>query len=232
MRILLVSDLHANIESLRSLREEYDALLCMGDLVDYGPSPWECVAEMRDRATAIVRGNHDNAVAFRQDCGCHEEFRALSVATHQLMWDLLDLKDIEFLQQLPLTKTLRLGGARFFMCHAAPSDPLFKYMPAGSPEDLWERELNGIEADYVLVGHTHEPFVRRIGGKWVVNPGSLGQPKGNGPMASYALWDDGVVSHKAVPYDYQHTMRKIDQAPLEFQIQQKLKHVLAYGTLP
>jgi predicted phosphodiesterase len=105
-------------------------------------------------------------------------------------------------------------------------------MPASTAEDLWQKELNGIEADFVLLGHTHEPFKRRIGDKWVVNPGSLGQPKGNGPMASYAVWEDGAISHKVVPYDYQHTIRRIDQAPLDLQIQQRLKHILAFGTLP
>jgi len=232
MRILLISDIHANIEALTALDENFDALLCMGDLVDYGPSPKECIAELRTKATTIVRGNHDNAVAFRQDCGCHPDYKALSVATRQLMWDLLNPEEIEFLRHLPLTTTISLGGARFFLCHAAPSGPLFKYMPASTSEDLWEKELDGIEADFVLLGHTHEPFKRKIGDKWVINPGSLGQPKGNGPLASYAVWENGGVSHIAIPYDYRRTMRKLDQTPLDLQIRQKLRHVLAFGTLP
>jgi hypothetical protein len=109
MKILLISDIHANIEALTAIEENFDALLCMGDLVDYGPSPKECIAWLRLRVPVIVRGNHDNAVAYRQDCGCHGDFKALSVATRQLMWDLLDPEEIGFLQQLPLTKTLSWG---------------------------------------------------------------------------------------------------------------------------
>ena len=62
MRILLISDVHANIDALQALDERYDQLLCLGDLVDYGPSPREALQFLRERAPRIVRGNHDTAV--------------------------------------------------------------------------------------------------------------------------------------------------------------------------
>jgi putative phosphoesterase len=231
MKILLLSDIHANFEALSAIAEEYDALLCLGDLVDYGPSPKECIAVLRDRATAIVRGNHDHAVAYRADCQCHGDYKALSVATRQLMWELLDSSEIEFLKKLPLVHTIDLAGARFFLCHAAPTDPLFRYMPPDASDDQWKTELEQVDADFVLVGHTHQPFKRRIGHQWVINPGSVGQSKSASSLASYAVWQDGTLVHKEISYDYRLTMRKIDQTGLGTHIKQALKHVLAFGTL-
>jgi putative phosphoesterase len=231
MRILLVSDIHANIEALTAIEEDFDVLLCMGDLVDYGPSPKECIEWLRLRATAIVRGNHDNAVAYRQDCGCHKDYKLLSVATRQLTWDLLDRTEVELLRRLPLTKSLSLGGARFCLCHAAPSDTLFKYIPANAPEAIWQSEVEGINADFLLLGHTHMPFKREIGGKWIVNPGSVGQPKGNGPLASYAIWEDGEVLHKQTPYNHHRTIERIERTALDTDVKLGLAHVLCFGAL-
>lgn len=80
-----------------------------------------------------------------------------------------------YLHQLPLHKTVERDGKRFYLCHATPSNPLSGYCPGNS--DQWAQEVQGIEADYLLVGHTHTPFIREVGPTTVVNPGSLGQPK-------------------------------------------------------
>jgi protein phosphatase len=231
MKILLISDIHANIEALSAINEDFDALLCMGDLVDYGPSPKECLAFLKDKSSVIVRGNHDHAVAYREDCRCHGDYKPLSVATRQLMWELLDGAEIEFLRKLPLHECVWLGGARFFLCHAAPSDPLFQYLPSNSPEEVWEREMGDIKADYILLGHTHEPFQINIGDRWVINPGSVGQPKGDGPLVSYAVWQDGEVLLKKAPYDVERTIAKIKQTSLEPQIKAGLRHILRFGSL-
>jgi putative phosphoesterase len=231
MKILLISDIHANIEAMTAIEEDYDAMLCMGDLVDYGPSPKEYLAFLKERAATIVRGNQDNAVAFHEDCRCHGDYKPLSVATRQLMWELLDDVEIEFLRKLPLTDYVSLGGARFFLCHAAPSNPLFQYLPADSPDEVWKEEIKNINADYILLGHTHEPFQKRIGNRWVINPGSVGQPKGDGPLASYAVWQDGEVALKKVPYDVERTIAKIKQTGLAPQIKAGLRHILRFGSL-
>ena len=91
--------------------------------------------------------------------------------------------------------------------------------------------MDGIKADFVLVGHTHEAFRKRVGNKWVINPGSVGQPKGGRPLVSYAVWQDGEIVHKQVPYDFRRTMERIDETKLESKIKSRLKHILAFGGL-
>jgi protein phosphatase len=231
MRILIISDVHANIEALQALEERYDQLLCLGDLVDYGPSPREALQWLRERASFIVRGNHDTAVGYRVDCQCVPPYRELSLATRAYTWQLLGEEDLAYLRNLPVNRTLELGGARWYLCHAAPSNNLYRYLPQDSPEPVWQEEAARVEADVILIGHTHQQFVRAVGRQTFVNPGSLGQPKGVGPVACYAIWEDGRVELKRIPYPYRETMAKLDRSPLAPDIQRKLKRVLEGGAL-
>jgi predicted phosphodiesterase len=83
--------------------------------------------------------------------------------------------DFEFLRNQPVQKEVLVGATRFYLVHAAPTDPLFGYRSQAS--QLWEKEVQWVNADILLVGHTHTPFIRQVGGCTIVNPGSLGQPK-------------------------------------------------------
>src|SRR5581483_7516576 len=120
---------------------------------------------------------------------CSPRFKSLASAAGEFTNTVLSHADREFLRSLPTTATRTVQGLRFYMCHAAPLDPLFTYLGPDDPE--WEAELRRIDADVLLTGHTHLPFVRRIGGRAIVNPGSLGQPKNGSPRACYATWRDG-----------------------------------------
>jgi protein phosphatase len=231
MRILIISDVHANIEALQALDERYDHLLCLGDLVDYGPSPREVLQWLRERASSIVRGNHDTAVGYRVDCQCVPPYRELSLATREYMWQVLGEDELAYLRDLPVNRTLELGGARWYLCHAAPSNNLYRYLPQDSPEPVWQEEAARVEADFILIGHTHQQFVRAVGRQTFVNPGSLGQPKGVGPLACYAMWEDGRVELKRIPYPYRETMAKLDRTSLAPDMQRKLKRVLEGGVL-
>jgi protein phosphatase len=232
MRILMISDVHANIEALQALNERYDHLICLGDLVDYGPSPREALQFVQEHASFVVRGNHDHAVGYRVDCQSSPLYHELSVATREYMWRVLDEDDAVYLRNLPVNRTLELGGARFYLCHAAPSDNLYRYLPPDSPQVVWEEEAARVEADFMLLGHTHQQLVKVVGPKIFVNPGSLGQPKGVGPMACYAIWEDGRVDLKRVPYPFRDTMARIDRTPLARALKEKLKTVLERGVLP
>ena len=92
---------------------------------------------------------------------------------------------------------------------------LFGYRPQAS--QLWETEVAWINAEILLVGHTHTPFVRRIGGCTIVNPGSLGQPKTGRTLACYTTWEDGEISLKEYEYPVQKTIRQIRRMPLSGQ---------------
>lgn len=230
MKILLISDVHGNAEALNALDESYDELWVLGDLVTYGPEPTEVVQQLRRHASLIVRGNHDHAVGHNVDPRCSPPFRAMAEATRQLAMKTLPDDDKRFLRDLPLKASVERDGRRFFLCHATPSDPLFAYCPPESP--AWRQESASVDADIILVGHTHLPFVKRFGSRTVVNPGSLGQPKEGGPDASYALWQDGEVTLHKVPYPVDRTIAKIRALSLPAGIANALEDLLRTGNPP
>jgi putative phosphoesterase len=229
MKIIILSDIHANIEALEAIKEGYDHLICLGDLVDYGPSPRECIDFVRKNAHAVVRGNHDNAVAFRVDCQCSEAYRPMSEKTRELMWEVLGQGEISYLGSLPLNRVIELQGQRFFLAHATPTDNLFKYLPPNTPDHVWQKELEGIDADSVLLGHTHISMIKRMGKTTIINPGSVGQSKDFPGVASYAAWNDGELEIKRVTYDINKTIKKIRSSPLDDYIKNNLIQVLRYG---
>jgi putative phosphoesterase len=229
MKILILSDIHANIEALEAIKEEYDYLFCLGDLVDYGPSPRECIDFIKSNAYAVVRGNHDNAVTFRVDCQCSEAYRPMSEKTRELMWELLGQEDISYLSSLPLNRVIEIGGARFFLAHATPTDNLFKYLPPDSSDRVWREEIEDVDADFVLLGHTHISMIKRIGKTTIINPGSAGQSKDVPGVASYAVWNDGEVEVKRVKYDINKTIKKIHSSTLSDYIKNSLIQVLRCG---
>jgi putative phosphoesterase len=229
MKILILSDIHANIEALEAINEDYDYLFCLGDLVDYGPSPVECIEFIRRGANVVIRGNHDNAVAFRADCKCSEAYKQMSIKTRELMWKILEEKDITYLGSLPSNKVLEIDGVKFFLIHAAPTDNLFKYLPPDSPDYIWRQELEGVDADFLLLGHTHISMIKRIEKTTVINPGSVGQSKDVPARASYAVWNDGEVNIKRVTYDINKTIEKIRSTSLNDNIKNSLIMVLEHG---
>jgi diadenosine tetraphosphatase ApaH/serine/threonine PP2A family protein phosphatase len=154
----------------------------------------------------------------------------MAEATRQHAMKTLSDDDQRFLRDLPLTASVERDGQRLFLCHATPSDPLFAYCPSDSPG--WSQESASVDADIILVGHTHLPFVKRFGTRTVVNPGSLGQPKDGGPDASYAVWQDGEVTLRKVPYPVDRTVAKIRALSLPSGITDALEHVLWTGTSP
>src|SRR5713101_5417535 len=128
MRIVIISDVHANLAALEAVHEPYDMLLCLGDLVDYGPQPREAIHWVRERAFRIVRGNHDHALAYDMDCHCAPVMKEASVATRAWHSQLLSTEEKEYLHSLALSEHFELGGAKFFLAHASPAGDLYKYL--------------------------------------------------------------------------------------------------------
>jgi len=229
MKIVIISDLHGNLEALTALPKEYDELWVLGDLVNYGPDPAGVVEFVRARASVMVRGNHDHAIGFGKDPRCSQPFREMSRAMMQYTNSVLSDSQKQFLRDLPLTAEREIEGVRLSLCHAVPSDPLFAYCLPDS--DQWIKEVERVNSNILLVGHTHRPFVRQIGTKKIANPGSLGQPKTGRPAACYAVLDGGAIELRSFDYPFEETIRKIDALPINAAIKAGLTSVLRDGGL-
>ena len=230
MRIAIISDVHANLAALEAIEEPYDLLFCLGDLVDYGPQPREAIHWVKERALRVVRGNHDHALAYGEDCRCAPVMRESSVTTREWHSRLLSAQDKQYLHGLPIADRVAIAGATFYLAHAAPSGNLYDYhiVPDASDEALRE-QIEGIDADFILLGHTHLPMMRTIGKRTIVNPGSVGQPRHGDPRASYAMWEDGEIRFCRSAYDVSRTTALLKQAPLTLSVVIQLRTILESG---
>ncbi len=227
MRVLIVSDLHANLEAVRSLPSEYDELWVLGDLVNYGPNPCEVIEFARANASLIIRGNHDHSAGYDDDPKCSSGFRRMAEETGRYTKALISEDQRGFLRSLPLIAERTIGGVRFLLCHATPADPLHEYQ---RDPVWWEGELARTTADVLLVGHTHRPFCRRSGGRVAANPGSVGQPKHGVPQACYGVWDDGGLRLESAEYPVEETIAKVRALPLPAEVSADLITVLRTGS--
>lgn len=229
MRILIISDLHANLEALEALPKDSDQTWVLGDLVNYGPDPRAVIEYVRGRAALIVRGNHDHAAGYGEDPRCSARFRRMAEETCQYTRSELQERDLSYLRDLPLTASCEVAGSHFLLCHATPSNPLYEYRTAESK--FWSND----PADYsgvVLAGHTHLPFQRTYGSRTVMNPGSVGQPKHGRPEAHYAFWRDGKIEFGAVSYDVERTVEKLRKLSFSAGVFEDLAFVLRNGRIP
>jgi len=212
MRILLLADIHGNWPALEAIREPYDVCLCLGDLVDYALEPEPCVGWVRQHCLACVRGNHDHGAAHDVPESGKTGYRFLSAVTRPLTRKRLSADGLAYLAHLPLTKYLTLDEARFLLVHATPRNALHNYGPPEPP--FWASQLEGLDAEVICVGHSHEPFVLPVGDKLVINPGSVGFPRDGDSRASYAIVESRRVEIKRIEYDVDRTIQKIMESEL------------------
>ncbi|WP_414471784.1 metallophosphoesterase family protein [Microvirga sp. M2] len=227
VKLVIVSDIHGNYDALQALPEDYDELWVLGDLVNYGPQPAEVIATVVARASLVVQGNHDHAVAHDDDSAWSPRYRAMAEATRRYTSSMLSDAQKAFLRGLPEQVQIERDGTTFHLLHGTPADPLRGRWPTDEAE--WEAELAGVTADVLLCGHSHVPVLRRLGGKTLLNPGSLGQPRMGGACASYAVWQDGAFELKTFHYPVQETVRKLRELPLPAKIASELMEILHTG---
>lgn len=178
MRLGIVSDVHCNAAALRLAIERMgavDELLCAGDSIFEYRFSNEVIEILRDSKARYVLGNHETVFLGPQGVRARE---AANVRT--------DL--VEYMSQQPLSIGVDIGGKRLVMTHASPLEPGTQYVFPGSQE---MRRLTEIEADYVILGHTHTQMAESVGRALVINPGSCGDPRdlANGRRLSYAVLD-------------------------------------------
>jgi predicted phosphodiesterase len=208
MRALVLSDIHGNIDALQALADqwqgrfhEFDHVIVLGDLVDYGPRPHDVIGWVQTYATDVVRGNHDHAMATGESCRSSPLYLEAAIATRDRLRPTLTSSDLDYLSRLDLTRPLAHGDERWRLLHATPRDPLFDYVLPTDDEARWTEAFGAEAGQFVMVGHTHLAFVRGTGGGLVINPGSLGMPKDGHPGGSYAIVDGDAVQFRRVAYD-------------------------------
>lgn len=159
MRVLIVSDIHANLVALETVlahaKGKYDVIWCLGDVVGYGPRPNECIALMRDKAAICVMGNHDWAVLGRPGVDV-DDFNPH--ARQAVMWTRAQLTDENraYLEQLPDRPLLASSDPAVLVTHASPREPVWEYIltPTVALENF-----AFFEESICLVGHTHKPAI-------------------------------------------------------------------------
>ncbi len=229
MRILVVSDIHANWPALAAIDEPYDFAICLGDLVDYGPDPLLCVRWAMKHARYSIRGNHDHGVSQGVKVNGETGYRYLTRATRPLMWDALGPDERRYLIQLPLTTRFMVENHRFLLVHGTPRDPLDEYLMR-EPE-VWGRRLQDCDADIVCVGHSHSQFNLRTGSTVVVNPGSVGNPRDGDPRAAYAIIEGNKIELKRIEYPVEETISRVDASNLPEKAKEMLREAYRYGRL-
>ena len=238
MRILLISDIHANLPALEAVLKEakklgYDAIWCAGDIVGYYPWPEEVCQWVRDNVEHCVLGNHDAVIT-----GLVEPSYFSSHAYRAIVWTLETLSEEckKFLSTLPLVE--RLNSA--VLVHDTPLRPLsMEYVLY--PEQVLEI-FERTPYRFVFYGHTHIPVVFEFDGKrlltytqpngvalngqnrYTVNPGSVGQPRDGIPLASFMIVDTErqTVIHKRVDFDKEKVLKGLKEKGLPLELGYRL----------
>jgi diadenosine tetraphosphatase ApaH/serine/threonine PP2A family protein phosphatase len=232
VRVLIVSDIHANLAALEAVLRSagsVDAVWSLGDCVGYGPQPTECVARLRDIQALMIAGNHERAATGAIGV---TEFNPLAAQAALWTRETLAEETKGFLDALPEVESRH----EFTLVHGTLRWPIWEYL---MDYDAALGHLARQETPFGLVGHTHVPalvvqdtdlprgcelYYLKDGQsvelnteqKLVINPGSVGQPRDGDPRASYAVWDtnsQSITIHR-VEYDIRMTQRLMENARL------------------
>jgi putative phosphoesterase len=231
-RIAIFSDLHGNSAATEAVlaaidAERPDAVYCLGDLVGYGAKPNETIALVRERGIPTIIGNYDDGVGFdRDDCGCAYKDKDEEARGQQsLFWTRAETTDDNkaYLRTLLPEIRFEAEGYRFRLVHGSPRR-MNEYLFADREPRSLARVARGADADVLVFGHTHQPWVRTIEGVLMVNEGSVGKPKDGDPRAAWALFtvERGQPVHvdiRRVPYDIAsmaEAIRAADGLPDQF----------------
>jgi len=221
MKYAIISDIHSNLEALQKVLsiiddEGIDEIVCLGDIVGYGANPNECIEIIRNRCSTILLGNHDEAVM--NPSAAH---RYNSAALKAVQWTAGQLNDGSraLLSSLPMLKR----NENILFVHASPRSP-----------ELWDYILDADDAASAIryfdekicfIGHTHVPGIFSRQGRvksiareaqFLVNVGSLGQPRDGNPMLSCGIFDSSTWEYRLIrsEYDMHLTAEKIYAAGL------------------
>ena len=240
MRYAIISDIHSNLEALTTVlahieNNKVDNILCLGDIVGYGPNPNECVELVKSNCLKVIAGNHDVACI---DISEAEYFNYF--AKQAIFWTGDNLTDSSrsFISQLPLHEEIENA----YLVHASPDNPAdWNYVTS-----IVEAKFSFLYFDNQIcfIGHSHVPiiYVKTVDNKvneseknyltietnerYLINIGSVGQPRDNNPDAAYAILDTDKKEYQLirVPYDYKETQKKMVEQNLPFFLIERLRN--------
>jgi len=241
MLIAILSDIHSNYVALEAVQEQlpaYDQLWCLGDTIGYGPRPNECLQYVRDLGVHVLTGNHDLASLGSVSL---ELFNDVARVANE--WNGKQLREelCDYLKGRPARLEVEQLGAT--LAHASPREPVWEYIVDDTIARANWRHFPG---SLCLVGHTHVPtictltvdgvthFRRAERGevlellpneRYILNPGSVGQPRDGDPRAAYALWDTDArtVRFERIGYDVGATQRQIRDVGLPEWLAERLE---------
>jgi predicted phosphodiesterase len=239
-RVIVFGDLHANWEALLALQQAEprpDVVLCLGDIVGYGPDPKRCLDAVRAGAMRVIAGRHDRAVGTSPvqksaSGGEEDDADGLLASTWAHSRAVLPAADRDYLAALPAELTVEVSGTRFHLTRLAPDDGTTEDQPLITMSQARLRQrLGQVEAEVILVGGPHLPAMRQLDGRLIVCPGSLGQPRYGGPDPTFAAWQDGRAQVHHLHYDPLSTTRKLALLPLAPEQVLRLQSILETGGL-
>jgi diadenosine tetraphosphatase ApaH/serine/threonine PP2A family protein phosphatase len=240
MRVAVISDIHGNLHALEAVladidRQAPDEVWCLGDVVGYGPCPNECVSLVRERAALALCGNHDLAVIGKIDLS---EFSGDAAAAARWTRDVLTPEAAAWLASLQPAAT----RPEVELFHGSPRDPVWDYVLS---EEVALFSLLQTTAPVVLVGHSHVALAlgwdgEQIEGglapegtevdhrdrRWLLNPGSVGQPRDGDARAAWLLIDDEASrgTFRRVTYPIDKTQAEIREQGLPTALAARLAH--------
>ena len=238
LRVAALSDIHGNLYALEAVlaaveADNPDEIWCLGDVVGYGPRPNPCCRLVAEGARIGLAGNHDLGVLGLLDL---DEFSYDAAFSARWTREVLTDESRTYLEGLP--SQAKVDGAELF--HGSPTDPVWDYVLT---LDGALDALNMTEAPVVLVGHSHAALAITLDGssvdgglapagteidltrgRWLLNPGSVGQPRDGDPRASYLLldFDSGTASFRRVPYPVERTQAEIRERKLPEALAERL----------
>ena len=237
MRNAYISDVHANLEALEAVFQDIDKqsiqnIFFLGDVVGYGANPNECAELIKNNCDLCIAGNHDHAALGITDISYFNER-----AADAIMWtfEVMDEATTAFLEKHPFTREIE--DQDVLLAHGSPYEPeAWHYVL--SMEDV-KRSLEAQTNRICLVGHSHRPFLAEEtaegellihpmwitlteGSRYIMNVGSVGQPRDRDPRSSYLIIDDEMAELIRVEYDIATTQKKILDAGLPEQLAVRL----------
>ena len=232
----IISDIHGNVEALRAVLEDIAAkkiteIVCLGDIVGYGPNPVECVELVLKNSKLTIKGNHEEAALGEPIDFNYRAEAAIRWTQEKLRQSPPEVakRNLKFLEELAITGKIQEDEVEMLLVHGTPREPTRDYL---FPRDIRDKqklaEIFASVPKYCFAGHSHIPGVFTEHGEYthptqmtmagiyilddakcVINVGSVGQPRDEDPRACYCTFDGDSVVFRRVAYDVKSVKRKI-----------------------